>query len=45
MFLLYLLAEDTREFEILTRPERTGLTCMYSKESAWLMSGALSPEG
>jgi len=38
MFVLYLLAEDSREHEILTRSKRIRLT-VYSNESVWMVPG------
>jgi hypothetical protein len=42
MFVLYLLAEDTREFTILTRPKRFRLATMYNNESVWIVPGTMN---
>jgi hypothetical protein len=42
MFMLYLLAEDTREFTILTRPKRFRLATMYNNESVWIVPGTMN---
>jgi hypothetical protein len=42
MFVLYLLAEDTREFTIFTRPERFRLATMYNNESMWIVPGTMN---
>jgi hypothetical protein len=39
MFVLYLLAEDSREHEILTRSKRIRLATVYSNESVWMVPG------
>jgi hypothetical protein len=44
MFVLYLLAEDSREFEILTRPTRLRPATMYSNESVWMVPGTVSAD-
>ena len=44
MFVLYLLAKDSREFEILTRPKKIRLATMYSNESAWMVPGTVSAD-
>jgi hypothetical protein len=44
MFVLYLLAEDSREFEILTRPKKIRLATMYSNESVWMVPGTVSAD-
>jgi hypothetical protein len=44
MFMLYLLAEDTREFEILTRPKKVRLATMYNNEAAWIVPGTVSAD-
>jgi hypothetical protein len=44
MFVFYLLAEDTREFTILTRSKRFRLSTMYSNESAWMVPGTISAD-
>jgi hypothetical protein len=42
MFVLYLLADDTREFTILTRPKRFRLATMYNNESVWIVPGTMN---
>jgi hypothetical protein len=41
MFVLYLLAEDNREFEILTRQTKIRLATMYNNESVWMVPGTV----
>ena len=42
MFVLYLLAEDSREYEILTRPKPIRLATMYNNESVWMVPGTVN---
>ena len=42
MFVLYVLAEDTREYEILTRSKRIKLATMYNNESVWMVPDTLN---
>jgi hypothetical protein len=42
MFVLYLLAEDSREYTIPARSKRNRLATMYSNESVWMVPGTLS---
>lgn len=42
MFVLYLLAEDTREYEILTRSKRIKLATMHNNESVWMVPGTVN---
>jgi hypothetical protein len=42
MFVLYLLAGDTREFTILTRPERFRFATKYNNESVWIVPGTMN---
>lgn len=44
MFVLYLLAEDTRDFEVLTRPKKIRLATMYSNESVWMAPDTVSAD-
>jgi hypothetical protein len=44
MFVLYLLAEDSREFEILKRPKKIRLATMYSNESVWMVPRTVSAD-
>jgi hypothetical protein len=41
MFVLYLLAEETREYKILTRSKRSKLATMYNNESVWMVLGTV----
>jgi hypothetical protein len=42
LFGLYLLAGDSQEYEILTRPKRIGLGTVYNNESAWMVPVTLN---
>jgi hypothetical protein len=42
MFVLYLLVGDTREFTILTHPERFSFATMYNNESVWIVPGTMN---
>lgn len=42
MFVLYLLAEETREYEILTRSKRIKLATMYNNKSVWIVPGTVN---
>jgi hypothetical protein len=44
MFVLYLLAEDSRDCTILTRSKWNTLATMYSNESVWMVPGTLSAD-
>jgi hypothetical protein len=44
MFALYLLADDTCDFEILTRPKRFRLGTMYNNESVWMVPGTVGAD-
>jgi hypothetical protein len=44
MYVHYLLAEDSREFEILTRLKRIRLAAMYSNQSVWTVPGTVSTD-
>jgi len=44
MFVLYLLAEDNREYEILSRPSRVRLATMYNNESVWMVPGTVGAD-
>jgi len=44
MFVLYLLAEDTREFEILSRSDPVRLATMYNNESVWIVPGTVGAD-
>jgi hypothetical protein len=44
MFVVYLLADDTREFEILTRSKRFRLAVMCNNESVWMVPGTVSAD-
>ena len=44
MFVLYLLAEDSREFEILTRSKQIRLATIYNNESLWMFVGTVGAD-
>ena len=44
MFVLYLLAEDSREYEILSRSKPVRLATMYNNESLWIVPGTVSAD-
>ena len=44
MFVSYLLAEDTREYEILKRSKPIRLAVMYNNESVWMVPGTVSAD-
>jgi hypothetical protein len=44
MFVLYLLAEDSREFEILSRSGPVRLATMYNNESVWIVPGTVGAD-
>jgi hypothetical protein len=44
MFVLYLLAEDNHEFEILRRQTKIRLATMYSNESVWMVPGTVGAD-
>ena len=44
MYVLYMLADDIREFEILTRCRPSMLSVLYSNESVWMVPGTLSAD-
>jgi hypothetical protein len=44
MFVFYLFAEDTQEFEILKRSKPIRLAVMYSNESVWIVPGTISTD-
>jgi hypothetical protein len=41
MFVLYLLAEDSREFGIPTRSKQIRLATIYNNESVWMVLGTV----
>jgi hypothetical protein len=41
MFVLYLLAEDSRDFEIRARAKPIRLAIMYNNESVWMVPGTV----
>jgi hypothetical protein len=45
MLVLYMLAEDTGEFTILTRTKRFRLATMYNNESVWIVPGTMKENG
>jgi len=44
MFVLYLLAEDSREYEVLSRSKPVRLAAMYNNESRWIVPGTVSAD-
>jgi hypothetical protein len=42
MFVLYLLTEDTREYQITTRSNKLATT--YNNESVWMVPGTVSAD-
>ena len=44
MFVFYLLAEDTREYEILKRSKPIRLATMYNNESVWIVPGTVGAD-
>jgi hypothetical protein len=44
MFVLYLLAEGTRKYQILTRAKKIRIATMYNNESVWMVPGTVSAD-
>jgi hypothetical protein len=44
MFVFYLFAEDSQEFEILQRSKPIRLATMYNNESVWMIPGTGSAD-
>jgi hypothetical protein len=42
MFVLYVMDNETRDCEVVTRPKRPRLAVMYSNESLWIVPGTVS---
>jgi hypothetical protein len=44
MYVLYILADNVREFEILTRRRPSALSIMFNNESVWMVPGTESAD-
>lgn len=42
MFVLYVMDNETRDYEVVTRSKRPRLAVMYSNESLWIVPGTVS---
>ena len=44
MFVLYLMDNETHDYEIVTRSKRPRLAVMYNNESRWMVPGTVSAD-
>jgi hypothetical protein len=45
MFVLYLMNNETRDYETITRSKRSRLAVMYANESLWIVARTASLDG